>query len=273
MVHYTYWIIDTINQMYYHGVHSSTHPHDINIYCGSSKALSAAIEKHGIEHFIKRVERTFHTRDLANLWEAKVHKRIDVANNPRFYNIVNANSLVCTLGKVSVRDQLGNTFMVSVDDSRYLSGELVGVRSGITKNTWSEQHKQQQSRIMQGNTRSQYRTDQSFAQFSKKMTGISNPKFKGIICIDNNEFINISDASAYYMKSHCTIKRWLASGKASYRELTASEKAMYYQIIIDGVPYQNASQASRNLNIHQNTVYNRLQSNAWPTYIDKRLAT
>ena len=36
MVHYTYWIIDNVNKMYYHGVHTSENPHCIRSYHGSS---------------------------------------------------------------------------------------------------------------------------------------------------------------------------------------------------------------------------------------------
>ena len=90
MKHYTYWIIDHANGMYYHGVHSSDSPEDINAYHGSCKALNEAIRTYGIEHFTKRIERVHATREQANEWEIKVHRRLDVANHPRFYNSINA---------------------------------------------------------------------------------------------------------------------------------------------------------------------------------------
>ena len=90
MTHYTYWIIDHVNGMYYHGVHTSDNPEDINAYHGSCKALNEAIRTHGIENFSKRIERVHATRKLANEWEITVHRRLNVAHNPRFYNSINA---------------------------------------------------------------------------------------------------------------------------------------------------------------------------------------
>lgn len=91
MKHYTYWIIDHLNGLYYHGVHSSTKPESIRAYHGSSNALNEAIKLHGIENFTKRVERYFPTRDAANLHETRVHERLDVRNHHRFYNMVNGH--------------------------------------------------------------------------------------------------------------------------------------------------------------------------------------
>ena len=90
MIHYTYWIIDHINNMYYHGVHSSKTPEDINVYHGSCNLLNRKIAEYGIENFSKRIERVHSTRKIANDWEVKVHRRLDVANHPLFYNAVNA---------------------------------------------------------------------------------------------------------------------------------------------------------------------------------------
>ena len=90
MKHYTYWIIDHANRMYYHGVHSSDDPENIFAYHGSCKALKEAIREHGIENFSKRIERYHATREIANEWEIRVHRRLDVANHPRFYNSINA---------------------------------------------------------------------------------------------------------------------------------------------------------------------------------------
>lgn len=91
MIHYTYWIIDNINNMYYHGVHSSIEPNNIKAYRGSSKILKAQIRKYGIENFEKRIERTFNTREEANKWEQHVHNRLNVANHPKFYNMINGH--------------------------------------------------------------------------------------------------------------------------------------------------------------------------------------
>jgi hypothetical protein len=98
MIHYTYWIVDRLNGMYYHGVHSSEDPADIRAYHGSCRALRRAVRARGIENFEKRIERVHPTREAANEWEAKVHKRLNLAAHPRFYNAVNANPLLSLPG-------------------------------------------------------------------------------------------------------------------------------------------------------------------------------
>lgn len=90
MIHYTYWIVDHINHKYYHGVHSAKNEDAIKKYYSSSKILKKVIKEVGKEHFEKRIEKTFATRDAANAWEAKVHKRLNVAIHPKFYNAMNA---------------------------------------------------------------------------------------------------------------------------------------------------------------------------------------
>ncbi|AUS02892.1 GIY-YIG domain protein [Vibrio phage 2.275.O._10N.286.54.E11] len=125
MKHYTYWIIDTVNAMYYHGVHSDNDPENIHHYSGSSKSLTSAIQQYGISNFIKRVERYFDTREAANKWEATVHKRLDVKNHNKFYNNNNASEDFTAYNKVTVRDTSGNIFSVDKNDKRYISGELV----------------------------------------------------------------------------------------------------------------------------------------------------
>ena len=104
MQHYTYWIIDHVNKWYYHGVHSSAVPEDIRAYHGSSNLLNEAIRRYGIERFEKRVERVFPSREAANAHEVRVHRRLNVAHHPRFYNCINARPfLAVTPGPLSER--------------------------------------------------------------------------------------------------------------------------------------------------------------------------
>lgn len=314
MVHYTYWIIDKKHQMYYHGVHTSSTPYDINIYSGSCKSLTSAIKIYGIENFDKRVERIFETRHLAEKWEARVHKRLNVATHPKFYNSHNASEDFSAYGKVVVKDDYGNCMSVNKTDSRYINGDLIPVRSGIPrtlsekdhlskiwtgkrsgknnpvhkivdKDTWRKncgiskaglpnstfQKKMQSTRMLE-NTIGECRTSVSFEQFRKKMSGINNPKFNGIYCIKGFEFTSPTDAASHFNVTRSTINRWVQTNKDCYkRELTHSETQLYYQIEINNYRYKSAKEASKSLRIHINTIYNRLNSTAWPEYIDHRV--
>jgi hypothetical protein len=60
-----------------------------------------------------------------------LHEKYDVASSINFYNIVNSGSTnFNSVGMVVVRDKDGNTFQCDINDSRYLSGELVSAVKG-----------------------------------------------------------------------------------------------------------------------------------------------
>ena len=63
--------------------------------------------------------------------EVRYHKIFDVGVNPKFYNRARQTSAgFNTTGTITVKDSAGNTFRVSVNDPRYLSGELVHIATG-----------------------------------------------------------------------------------------------------------------------------------------------
>ena len=71
------------------------------------------------------------TREEATLEEIRLHAIYDVKCNPKYYNMSNQTSTgFSTCGKTTVKDINNNTLLVSIDDPRYLSGELVGVTKG-----------------------------------------------------------------------------------------------------------------------------------------------
>ena len=88
--HYTYWIIDHKNKKYYYGVHSDVDPYN-NSYFSSSNYLKKIVKEIGISNFTKKIGRIFKDIQSAENWEAKVHARLDVANNDLFYNMVNGH--------------------------------------------------------------------------------------------------------------------------------------------------------------------------------------
>ena len=85
--HYTYIIINTINQMKYIGVRScNCLPENDFDYMGSSKILNEAMEVEP-EAFTKTIIETFSTREIANTNEQWLHETYDVARNSEFFNL------------------------------------------------------------------------------------------------------------------------------------------------------------------------------------------
>lgn len=130
MYNYVYKITNLIDGRIYIGVHSTNNLDDG--YMGSCKRLSKDITLLGASNFSKEILQFFDDRKQAlakerELVNEKFVKRKDTYNT-------NLGGSCGTLGLVPVRDSTGNTFMVSKDDPRYLSGELKHVIKGIKYN-------------------------------------------------------------------------------------------------------------------------------------------
>ena len=125
--HYlVYQIEDNLNKKIYIGVHSTLKINDG--YMGSGTGLKKAISEYGIENFSKTIIYDFDNEEDMLDKEAEIVNEEFIKRNDT-YNIMlgggfNANGLA------TVKDKEGNVFDVSVDDERYLSGELVGVAKG-----------------------------------------------------------------------------------------------------------------------------------------------
>ena len=60
--------------------------------------------------------------------EIRLHNLYDVGKNPNYYNKSKQTSKSFSMnGWVNVKDKDGNILSVSVDDPRYLSGELISI--------------------------------------------------------------------------------------------------------------------------------------------------
>jgi hypothetical protein len=64
-------------------------------------------------------------------WEDKVLDRMNVMKDDRFLNKKNGAKNFDTTGMVTVKDSFGNIVSVSINDPRYLNGDLVGVTKGL----------------------------------------------------------------------------------------------------------------------------------------------
>lgn len=69
-----------------------------------------------------------HTRHDATIEESRLHFLYNVKDNPLYYNLSNQTPTGFDVsGKVTVKDKYGKTLQVSIDDPRYLSGELYSI--------------------------------------------------------------------------------------------------------------------------------------------------
>lgn len=85
--HYTYLILNLVNDMKYIGARScNCLPIQDTQYMGSSRSLKKIIEGEGLENFLKIILVEFPSRKLAVLCEIELHKKYDVGKNSIFYN-------------------------------------------------------------------------------------------------------------------------------------------------------------------------------------------
>ena len=132
--HYFYKITNNLNNHFYYGVHNTYNLDDG--YMGSGKRLHMAYKKYGIENFTKVILKYFDTAKEAFEYEAKV-VNLDLTKSNDCYNLACGGQSFNTFGRFAARDKDGNIFGISVDDPRYLSGELVHV----TKNYFTAKDK------------------------------------------------------------------------------------------------------------------------------------
>lgn len=125
--HYFYKITNNINNHFYYGIHSTNKLDDG--YMGSGLRLTAAYKKYGIENFTKEILKFFDSRKECADYEAEVVNEV-LIKDPNCYNVMLGGEYLTTMGVVIVKDKNNNKFGVSVNDPRYLSGELKPVQTG-----------------------------------------------------------------------------------------------------------------------------------------------
>lgn len=126
--HYFYKITNNINGHFYYGVHNTNNLDDG--YMGSGTRLHYAYKKYGVENFTKEILKFFDTSKEAFEYEAEIVNE-NLSRKEECYNILPGGLNFDNSGLVTVKDNEGNALKVSVNDPRYLSGELVGINTGF----------------------------------------------------------------------------------------------------------------------------------------------
>ena len=120
--HYIYKTTCSLTKRYYYGMHSTNNLNDG--YLGSGSELSKSIKRYGREiHSKKILEYLLNRKELKEREIKIISKKI--LQDPLCMNLSKGNGSDFGLGLVTVKDKNGKTFSVSINDSRYLSGELV----------------------------------------------------------------------------------------------------------------------------------------------------
>jgi len=133
--HYVYRITNLVSNKHYYGKRSSKNEPHLDIgkkYFSSSKDKQfIQDQKEHPQNFKYKIIMMFESSRKACEFESRLHYKFDVGNNVNFYNRVKqtANGFDST-GKTIVKDEFDNHFMVSINDPRFLSGELIS----LTKN-------------------------------------------------------------------------------------------------------------------------------------------
>jgi hypothetical protein len=133
--HYVYRITNLVEKKHYYGKRTSTVQPSLDIgirYFSSSKDKDfKQDQKTNPSHYRYKIVGLFETTREAVLRESKLHYLFDVGRNPSFYNKVKqtANRFDST-GTMVAKDGDGNIFVISVDDLRRHSGELVSIHRG-----------------------------------------------------------------------------------------------------------------------------------------------
>lgn len=90
MHHYVYRVTNTTDRKHYYGVRScNCHPEqDLGIrYLSSSRVLKRDVKRLGTDAFKWKILKTFSTRELAEQFEIKCHRRLNVTHRNDFYNL------------------------------------------------------------------------------------------------------------------------------------------------------------------------------------------
>lgn len=120
--HYVYKTTNLINQKIYIGKHSTQDIDDD--YLGSGFHLKRAILKYGKNNFKKEILKYFvSSNDAYNHERNLVNDEFILREDT--YNISIGGGDSPWIGTVSVKDKNGNNLIVSVNDPRYISGELL----------------------------------------------------------------------------------------------------------------------------------------------------
>lgn len=294
--HYTYLIIDNIDNMYYYGVHSTDYsPEDIHQYHSSSKHLNRVIAYKGIENFTKKVRRYFSSREKADLWEHKVLRRLKVSKRADFYNQKEGGVGYVASGYTVVRCRdTGKTFRVPCEDKyigiyydpiskgRKLPEEQKKSLSELYKGKWVGED----NPVHELKNDSEWRLLLSEINSGKKLTEEQKVNLKDYSHWGHLTTTKASDKVLDRMKFNSAINNnrhsiYLYKGEVYLHphELPVTVKTLEVEVVQETHPlvpvlkagkgyYPDIKTAAKDLGVFRNTISNRIKNNhpCWKDY-------
>ena len=193
MEYLIYKIINIINGKIYIGQHCTENIDDG--YMGSGKVIKQAIKKYGKEKFKKEILYIFdNEEEMLNMEREIVNE--EFVNRLDTYNLtLGGGSLWHQNGMVCTKDKDENICYVSVDDPRYLSGELVGINSGYV----NVQDKE-------GNTIRVSKYDPRYLSGELKCPILVKDKKDNILRVRNDDPRYLSGELKFFSKGKVTVK-------------------------------------------------------------------
>ncbi len=134
--HYLYRITNIVEIKHYIGIRTSKNilPQDdlgVKYFSSSKDTQFKQDQKDHPENYRYKIIIVSYSRKKVAELEVKYHKKFNVGNNSKFYNLANqTNTSFSDHEKVSMRDKDGKCVRVSINDPRIENGELFGVAKG-----------------------------------------------------------------------------------------------------------------------------------------------
>lgn len=134
--HYVYRITNLVENKHYYGKRScDIHPREDlgkKYFSSSTDKEFIKEQKEFPDRFKYKVIKLFTSTKEAVGFEIRLHEKFDVGKNPKFYNrCIQRSEGFSTIGMINVKDKNGNTFSTSINDPRYISGEIIGATTGF----------------------------------------------------------------------------------------------------------------------------------------------
>lgn len=131
MEYIIYKITNMVNNKIYIGKHKTNNIEDG--YNGSGTRLKEVIKLYGEDKFQKEILYQCNSEEEMNRLERKIVDE-EFVKRPDTYNLTTGGDggWYHTKGTTTVKDKDGNSSRISIDDPRYLSGELKGICSGTS---------------------------------------------------------------------------------------------------------------------------------------------
>ena len=214
--HYVYRITNIIECKHYYGSRTSrkTPYNDLGLkYFGSLKTNKWIIDdqKQNPHSYKYKILKTFSSRKQATQLEIKLHKKFNVKNHNKFYNMCNQTSnKFDTTGLFACINDSGNIQMLSKEDPKFISGEYKVLLVGFCKSgkTFTENHRKNLSLAAKGKPKSKLSVEKG--KLTKKLLGIgvgkTHPRSKYIYITPMGEFD--SPESIKSILSMSRVKHW-----------------------------------------------------------------